>query len=147
MKSDLSSFNTKELKNTKTEEQNVDLFRFRKFPVYKKTREFVKKLKNLIKEKFPREEKYGLTSQLFRALDSILLNIAEGSEKYSDIEFSKFLNISLGSVNEVRSCLDISLDNKYITKIDYYNYVNDLSNIYKQLKAFSSRVRKDSIRN
>ena len=76
-----------------------------------------------------------------------MLNITEGSEKYSDIDFSRFLNISLGSVSEVRSCLDISFDDNYILKEEYQHYTNKLKNIYKQLKAFSSKVRKDSVRN
>jgi len=155
MKSDLSFFNTEERKNIRTEEQGGKktkeqgdgLFRFRKFPVYQEAREFRKDLKILVKEKFPREEKFGLISQLFRALDSVLLNIAEGSEKYSDVEFSRFLNISLSSLNEVRSCLDIAFDDNYISREEYRNYSVRISSIYKQLKAFSSKVRKDSIRN
>lgn len=62
---------TKTLKDT--------TFRFREFPVYKASREFRNALKALSRKKFPKEELYNLTSQLWRALDSILLNIAEGS--------------------------------------------------------------------
>ena len=122
------------------------IFRFQKFPVYKAAREFRKKLKELSKKKFPREEQYCLTSQLWRALDSILLNIAEGSERYSDIDFSRFLNMSLTSINEVVACLDAALDDKYITTEDHDYYLNKAENIYKQLRAFSSKVRKDNIK-
>ena len=78
-----------------------NIFRFREFPVYKDAREFRKDLKALTKKTFPREEQYALSSQLWRALDSVLLNIAEGSDRYSDKDFSRFLNNSLTSVNEV----------------------------------------------
>ena len=122
------------------------IFRFQKFPVYKATREFRKELKKLSKKKFPKEEQFCLTSQLWRALDSILLNIAEGSERYSDIDFSRFLNTSLTSVNEVVACLDASLDDKYITTENHDYYLNKAENIYKQLRAFSSKVRKDNIK-
>ena len=57
----------------------MEIFRFREFPVYKEAREFRKELKELSKKKFPKEEQFCLTSQLWRALDSILLNIAEGT--------------------------------------------------------------------
>ena len=147
MKSDLRVFNTKKQKNERTKEQKKSLFRFHRFPVYKDARNFRKELKKLAKERFPKEEKFCLSSQLHRALDSILLNIAEGSERYSDVDFSRFLNMSLTSVNEVMACLDISFDNRYINKEEHQYYMNKIENIYKQLKAFSSKVRKDSIRN
>lgn len=54
-------------------------FRFRKFPVYKVTLSFKNELKLFSKNTFPKEEQFCLTSQLWRALDSIILNIAEGS--------------------------------------------------------------------
>jgi four helix bundle protein len=56
-----------------------------------------------------------LKSQLWRALDSIALNIAEGSEKYSDLDFSHFLNISLTSLAESVACFDLALDEQYVT--------------------------------
>ena len=119
------------------------IFRFRDFPVYKDAREFRKELKKLSKEKFPKEEQYNLISQLWRALDSILLNIAEGSERYSDTDFSRFLNNSLTSVNEVVACLDCALDDCYICKEEYNKYLVEADNLVRQLKAFISKVRRD----
>ena len=147
MKSDLKFFGIEKQKNGRTKKRKNSLFRFREFPVYKEARELRKGLKSLAKEKFPKEEKFGLSSQLFRALDSVLLNIAEGSERYSDIDFSRFLNMSLTSVNEVMACLDVAFDDTYISEEEYCYYTKKIGNIYKQLKAFSSKVRKDSIRN
>ena len=121
-----------------------DFFRFREFPVYKDARKLRKELKDLSRRKFPKEEQYCLTSQLWRALDSIILNIAEGSERYSDIDFSRFLNNSLTSVNEVVACLDCALDDGYLTKEECNNYLPKIENLARQLKAFSSKVRKDN---
>lgn len=123
-----------------------NVFRFREFPVYIKARGFRKELKHLSRKLFPKEERFCLTSQLWRALDSIVLNIAEGSERYSDIDFSRFLNTSLTSVNEVVACLDCALDDEYIASQDYQKFVNIAENIYKQLRAFASKVRKDASR-
>ena len=121
-----------------------DFFRFREFPIYNDARKFRKQLKNLSRKKFPKEEQYCLTSQLWRALDSIILNIAEGSERYSDIDFSRFLNTSLTSVNEVVACLDCALDDSYLTEEEHNNYLSKAENLARQLKAFSSKVRKDN---
>jgi four helix bundle protein len=121
------------------------IFRFREFPVYNDARQFRKELKELSKKKFPREQQHCLTSQLWRALGSIILNIAEGSERYSDADFSRFLNNSLTSVNEVVACLDCARDDNYITEEEHSKYLIKAENLVKQLKAFSSKVRKDSI--
>lgn len=125
---------------------DLSIFRFRQFPVYAEIRKFRATLKKLIKEKFPAEEKFGLTSQAFRALDSMLLNIAEGSERYSDLDFGRFLNNSLTSLNEVVACLDVAVDDKYITETDYKAFNLWAENIYRQLRAFSAKVRQDSKR-
>ena len=122
-----------------------DIFRFRKFPVYNDSRQFRKELKELSRKKFPKEEQYNLTSQLWRALDSILLNVAEGSDRYSDTDFSRFLNNSLTSLNEAVACLDCALDDNYICTEEQDKYLSKAQDLAKQLKAFSSKVRKDNV--
>jgi four helix bundle protein len=79
-------------------------FRFRNFQVYKDARNFSKELKKFSKSKFPKEEQFGLLSQLWRALDSVMLNIAEGSDRGTDKDFALFLNRSHTSLNEVVAC-------------------------------------------
>lgn len=133
---------TEELKNRRTEgRKSKSIFRFRDFPVYRDARRFRSDLKQLSKQSFPREEQHALTSQLWRALDSILLNIAEGSERYTDMDFSRFLNNALGSVNEVVACLDCALDSKYLEDSLHADYLAKAENLARQLKAFCSKVR------
>lgn len=122
----------------------MGFFRFREFPVYKDAREFRKKWKQISKEKFPREENFGLRDQLWRALDSIILNIAEGADRYSDKDFSRFLNNAITSVNECVSCLDRALDDGYIDTKGYEIGVKEAEGLIKQLKAFASSIRKNS---
>ena len=88
-------------------------FRFRNFQVYKDARKFSFDLKKLSNEKFPKSEQYGLKSQLWRALDSIVLNIAEGSDRSTDKDFALFLNRSHTSLNEVVACLDLAFDTDF----------------------------------
>jgi four helix bundle protein len=72
-----------------------------------------------------------------------LLNIAEGTDRLSDTDFSKYLNISLTSLNEVISCLDIALNDEYITENEHKLYLTRGKDIYNQLKALTSKIRKD----
>ena len=120
------------------------IFRFKEFPVYKDAREFRIQLKLLSREKLPKEERFCMQEQLWIALDSILLNIAEGSERYSDKDFSHFLNTALTSLVEVVACLDALQDDNYISEEEYKSFTRSAENIYRQLKAFSAKVRKTS---
>ncbi len=118
-------------------------FRFRSFPVYTDALVFISEVKKFTKQAFPKSELFGLTSQLWRALDSIVLNIAEGTDKYSQVDFSRFLNQALGSLNEVVACFDVALLNGYITKNKHDEFLEKADKLYRQLKAFSSYVRKN----
>ena len=68
---------------------------------------------------FPQDEIYGLTAQIRRCAVSIPSNIAEGRGRNSDKEFIRFLNISLGSVYELQTQLELALSFNYLT--DYKN--------------------------
>jgi four helix bundle protein len=63
---------------------------------------------------FPKEEVYGVTSQIRRASASIATNISEGCGRNSDKEFNQFLNIALGSANETEYLLILSKDLDYL---------------------------------
>lgn len=116
-------------------------FRFRNFKVYRESRKISIQIKQLVRKSFPKEEMFGLTSQICRALDSIILNIAEGSERNTDKDFALFLTRSLASLNEVVACLDIALDNRYIIETDLNEKVNLLENLANQLSAFRKTLQ------
>jgi len=120
------------------------MFRFREFKVYKDALQLTRDIRTLTKS-FPAEEKFGLTSQIIRATDSIVLNLAEGSDRYSDKDFSRFLNQSVSTTSEVIACLDIALLNNFINQHEYDKFIEQTTSIYKQLTAFCGKVRKDSI--
>jgi four helix bundle protein len=118
-------------------------FRFRKFPVYKAALKFRNELKYFSKEKFPKEEQYCLTSQLWRALDSIVLNIAEGSDRSADKDFTNFLNKSHTSLNEVVACLDSAFEDGYISEDELNYYLMKAVDITDQLTAFRMDLLKN----
>lgn len=111
-------------------------FRFRKFPVYKDARKFVFELKKFCRARFPKHEEYSLLNQICRALNSILLNIAEGSDRSTDKDFASYLNKSHTSLNEVVACLDVALDDGYITEEEQLMYLNKAAELANQLTAF-----------
>ena len=70
-------------------------------------------------DKFPKDELYGITSQLRRSILSIPLNIVEGYSRSGKNEFRQFLKIALGSLAEADYLLQFCLKRKYISRVDY----------------------------
>ena len=113
--------------------------------MYKAAKSFRKKIRQLAK-RLPDYERYLLRDQMSRAADSICLNIAEGSNKLSDIEFSKYLNTSETSLEEVVCCLDLVLDDGHITEHEFEEYLREAKELGAQLVAFRKKVRKEGVR-
>ena len=68
---------------------------------------------------FPKEETYGLTSQLRRASISVPSNIAEGAADRSNEQFRNFLSISIGSLNEINTQVELAFRIGYLDKENY----------------------------
>lgn len=111
-------------------------FRFREFPMYREARKVSRELKSFTKQRFPSEERYSLLSQLWRALDSIILNIAEGCDRGTDRDFAHFLNQAHTSLNEVVACLDVAVDNGYLTTDEQRPHLDSLATLADQITAF-----------
>ncbi len=91
------------------------MHRFKDLEIWKKSRLFCSTVYE-ITSKFPESEKFGLTNQLRRASVSIPSNIAEGSSRNSNKDFSRFLQITLGSAYEIETQLLIAFDLSFIDK-------------------------------
>lgn len=87
--------------------------------VWKCSREFVSTVYAITKE-FPKDELYGLTSQIRRSAVSIPSNIAEGSARKGDKEYIHFLYIALGSIAELETQLLIASDLGYLNNVERY---------------------------
>ena len=123
----------------------MEKFRFKNWPVYKDSRDLRNKVKGVLK-KFPKEERFELTSQMRRALNSILLNIAEGSDQGTDRHKAQYMGTALGSANEVMASLDIALDDGYINPTEYQELKEDTGRVAKQLMGFKRKLKKDSFK-
>ena len=91
------------------------MHRFKDLEIWKKSRLFCSTVYE-ITSKFPESEKFGLTNQLRKASVSIPSNIAEGSSRNSNKDFSRFLQITLGSAYEIETQLLIAFDLSFIDK-------------------------------
>jgi four helix bundle protein len=89
---------------------------------------------------FPREELYGLTSQMRRASASIPTNIAEGCGRKRDTELVRFLAIASGSANELEYQLLLARDLQYLSPREYDRSVAATNEIKRMLTMLSSRL-------
>jgi len=110
-------------------------FRFESLEIWHKARAYATKVYALT-AKFPRHEDYGLRSQLNRAVNSIGLNIAEGSAKGSHKAFDYHLEISLGSTFEVVGASFLSFDRGYIAEDERQELYADGERLAKSINAF-----------
>ena|SRR5437763_4867148 len=90
---------------------------------------------------FPREEMYGLTSQLRRACVSVGANIAEGCGRRSDGEFVRFLQIARGSSSEVEYHLLLARDLKFLPNSAYENLDEKLREVQRMLTSLVSSIQ------
>jgi len=114
-------------------------FRFENLQVWQDARSFVNQIYTVTK-KFPSDERFGLTDQLRRAAVSINLNIAEGSDRKSDIEFRRYLRMSLTSAEEVVTALFIALDQKYLSQIEFDRLYEEAHMIVAKLNALINKL-------
>jgi len=115
---------------------------FRKLSVWDKSHKLTLDVYDRTKA-FPREELFGLTSQLRRASASIPANIAEGCGKNSDLDFARFLQIAFGSACEVEYHLILSRDLKYLDVETYECITKDLIEIKRMLSSLVVKVIAD----
>ncbi len=107
---------------------------FRDLEVWQSSVLFVKRIYS-ITGSFPKEERFGLVSQINRCAVSIPSNIAEGCSRTSQKDFSRFLQISLGSAFELETQIEIAKEIGFMDVILHLEIINELNVIQKRIQA------------
>ena len=116
---------------------------FRKLQVWEKSHNLTLKIYKLTSQ-FPREEIYGLTSQIRRACASIPTNIAEGCGRESSADFARFLQIAMGSASETEYLILLARDLEYLTEDQYAELSDTTIRVKKMLTALLKSIRMSS---
>jgi four helix bundle protein len=114
-----------------------------KLDVWKRAIEFVCAIYRMT-ETFPRDEKFGLTSQIRRAAVSVPANIAEGAGRHTAKEFKYFLSNAQGSVSELATELLIAQKLGYLKKETFDTGNRELTSIGRMILGLSRSVSPDS---
>jgi four helix bundle protein len=98
--------------------------------IYKRTRDW------------PKEERYGLTSQVRRAIVSVSANIAEGQHRGSTTEFIHFLRIARGSLGELRTLMRIATNVGYLTDMEFEKFGEDMARCMRMLAGLMKALER-----
>jgi four helix bundle protein len=92
---------------------------------------------------FPRDEVYGLTSQIRRASASIPANIAEGCGRSGNMEFARFLHIAMGSASELEYHLLLAHDLAFLNNGDYERFASEVVEVKRMLTSLIQKLKAD----
>ena len=114
--------------------------RFEDIQGWQEARSLTKKIYEL-SNKLPLKRDRGLCNQIQEASVSIMANIAEGFDRQSKKEFSRFLYYASGSASEVQSHLYIALDQQYISDLDFQEAYNQARKTKSLINGFISYLK------
>jgi four helix bundle protein len=115
-------------------------FKFESLQVWQIALNLTDDIDSLTKKSFPKDELFILTSQIKRAADSVVLNIAEGCTGQTNAVFKNFLNYSLRSGIEVVSCLFIAKKRRIIDQEDFERLYNEYQSLIKMITALRNSL-------
>jgi four helix bundle protein len=92
---------------------------------------------------FPREERYGLTTQLRRSSSSIAANLAEGCGRNGDAELARFCSIAMGSASELEYHLLLAKDLNLLTAADHTTLTDQATEVKRMLTGLLQKLTAD----
>jgi len=115
-------------------------FKFEKLIIWQKSMDFGEKIFHISKD-FPKDEMFNLVSQIRRAVDSIALNISEGSILQSTPEFKRFLGFSIRSLAEVVTCVYKAKNRNYISEEKFIELYDESYQLMNQIIGFRNQLK------
>lgn len=115
---------------------------FRDLQVWHKAHQLTLTVYRLTKT-FPREERYGLTTQLRRSSSSVAANLAEGCGRNGDAELARFCSIAMGSASELEYHLLLARDLNLLDAADYTALANQTTEVKRMLTGLHQKLTAD----
>ena len=112
---------------------------YRDLEVWQRSMRLAKRIYQ-VTQKFPTEERFGLTNQLRGAAVSVPSNLAEGHARFGPGEFSRFLSIAMGSVAELETQILLSQDLGYVSEAVTHELLAELDVIGKMLRGLAKSI-------
>jgi four helix bundle protein len=94
-----------------------------------------------VTQEFPKDEIYGLTSQIRRSASSIPTNLAEGCGRDSQAEMTHFFLIAMGSSSELEYQLLLAHDLEYLEEKEYIELSSELSEVRRMLNTYIQKLK------
>ncbi|MCY7309523.1 MAG: four helix bundle protein [Chitinophagaceae bacterium] len=113
---------------------------YRELKIWQRSMDFVVKVYE-ISANFPKEERYGLTSQLRSCAVSVPSNISEGAGRGTNKQFKRFLEFSMGSINEAQTQIELAHRIKHIQQEVYNILIDEALQIYKMILSFYNSLK------
>ena len=118
----------------------MEKFKFEKLIIWQKAMDLGEEM-NSLTENFPKKEMFNLSSQLMRAIDSVALNISEGSIGQSNPEQNRFMGYAIRSLAEVVTCLHKTKRRNYITEDVFVKHYNESYHLMNMMIAFRKNLK------
>lgn len=113
---------------------------YRELKIWQRSMDYVVRVYE-ISSNFPKEEKYGLTAQLRSCAVSVPSNISEGAGRGTNKQFRRFLEFSMGSINEAQTQVELAYRVNYLAKEIYDSLIDEALQIYKMILAFYNSLK------
>ncbi len=121
----------------------MGMHNYRELKIWQRSMDFVVKVYE-VSLSFPKEERYGLTSQLRSCAVSVPSNISEGAGRGTNKQFKRFLEFSMGSINEAQTQIELAHRVNYINKEIYTSLIDEALQIYKMILAFYNSLKDEN---